>query len=232
MKRASFLLADLAAIAFLISGPGTRFGWYPFEIGLLLFALALPLALIALILSVITIARGRALTPLLTLAVGISLVLIIVTGWHIAMAFRAPPIHDITTDPSDPPQFSAVVPLRGPHTNPVAYGGAAVADQQRRAYPDIAPLILHVPPAKAFALATQAANALDIDIVDSRPDSGRIEGTAQTSWFGFKDDVVILIRPSDGGSRIDVRSLSRVGRGDAGENARRVRALLRWMQRG
>ena len=56
--------------------------------------------------------------------------------------------------------------------------------------------------------------------------TGVIEATDTTFWFGFKDDVVIHVRPADGGSRVDVRSLSRVGVGDAGTNAKRIRAYL------
>ncbi len=65
-------------------------------------------------------------------------------------------------------------------------------------------------------------------IVDENQAEGRIEATATTRWFGFKDDVVIRIAPSGGnGSRVDVRSVSRVGRSDVGTNARRIRAFLK-----
>ncbi|HJR53568.1 MAG TPA: DUF1499 domain-containing protein, partial [Gemmatimonadota bacterium] len=57
-------------------------------------------------------------------------------------------------------------------------------------------------------------------------DRGRIEATATTPWFGFKDDVVVRIRPEAGGSRVDVRSVSRVGRSDVGTNARRIEEYL------
>jgi uncharacterized protein (DUF1499 family) len=56
--------------------------------------------------------------------------------------------------------------------------------------------------------------------------AGRIEATATTPWFGFKDDVVIRVAPDPAGSRVDVRSVSRVGQSDVGTNARRIRAYL------
>jgi uncharacterized protein (DUF1499 family) len=59
------------------------------------------------------------------------------------------------------------------------------------------------------------------------PDEGRIEATATTFWFGFKDDVVIRLRPEAGGTRVDVRSESRVGGSDVGANAARIRAYSR-----
>ncbi len=55
---------------------------------------------------------------------------------------------------------------------------------------------------------------------------GRIEAVDATFWFGFRDDVVVRIAAAPGGgSRVDVRSKSRVGRGDAGTNARRIRGF-------
>ena len=116
-----------------------------------------------------------------------------------------------------PPQFK----------KPLSYGGPQVAEQQRKAYPDIQPAVLAAGPEAAFARALAAAQAMGWDIVDAQPKEGRIEATATTFWFGFKDDVVVRITPLVAGSRIDVRSKSRVGRGDTGTNAQRVRAYLK-----
>jgi uncharacterized protein (DUF1499 family) len=137
-----------------------------------------------------------------------------------------PPIHDISTDTQDPPQFVAVLPLRANAPNPTVYGGEKVAAQQRAAYPDIQPLTLNIPPAQAFERASAAVETMGWDLVDADAASGRIEATDTTFWFRFKDDVIVRIRPADGGSRIDVRSLSRLGGGDAGTNAKRIRAYL------
>ena len=139
----------------------------------------------------------------------------------------APPIHDITTDMRDPPQYVAVLPLRANAPNTAEYGGERVAAQQRAAYPDLEPAILNVPPAQAFDLALAAVHEMGWDLVKADATAGRIEATDTTFWFGFKDDVVIRVRPTDGGSRVDVRSLSRVGVGDAGTNAKRIRAYLK-----
>jgi hypothetical protein len=233
MTRAAWILAIVAAVVFLSSGPGTRLGWFGYGIGLRLFALTLPIASLALLLALIAVARAKHFTPMSILAVGISAVLVIVTGWHIAVALRTAPIHDITTDSNDPPSLVAAVALRGPHTNPVVYGGSKIAEWQKRFYPDIAAVVLpDVIPADAFVRAMRAASSEGLTIIATEPAEGRIEATATTGWFGFKDDVVIRVRPDGHGSRIDIRSVSRVGRGDAGENARRVRALLRLMRQG
>src|SRR5437588_9288447 len=145
-------------------------------------------------------------------------------------AKASPPIHDITTDTENPPRFVAIIALRQGSPNPVEYQGEAIAAQQRLAYPDIRPATLAEPADTAFKRALTAARDLGWQIAAAVPAQGRIEATDTTTWFGFKDDVVIRITPSAGGSRIDVRSVSRLGEGDLGKNAARIRAYLRRMQ--
>jgi uncharacterized protein (DUF1499 family) len=114
---------------------------------------------------------------------------------------------------------------------PAAYPGGEVAAAQRRAYPDIGPLALAMPPATAFARALDAAKGMGWEIVAADAGAGRIEATATTPWFGFRDDVVVRITPAAAGSRVDVRSVSRVGRSDLGTNARRIREYLAMLSR-
>jgi uncharacterized protein (DUF1499 family) len=137
-----------------------------------------------------------------------------------------PPIHDITTDTQNPPEYVAVLPLRATAPNTTVYGGETIASQQRNAYPDVQPLMLPIPPMEAFERALATVHEMGWDLVAAEPAAGRIEATDTTFWYGFKDDVIVRVRPSDRGSRIDVRSLSRIGGGDAGTNAKRVRGYL------
>jgi uncharacterized protein (DUF1499 family) len=147
--------------------------------------------------------------------------------WHwMQTAGAVPPINDITTDTENPPAFVAVIPLRAGAPVPAAYPGREVAAKQRGAYPDIRPLELALPPPAAFARALDAAKSAGWEIDAADAASGRIEATATTPWFGFRDDVVIRVTAIATGSRIDVRSVSRVGKSDLGTNARRVRAYL------
>ena len=141
-------------------------------------------------------------------------------------AKKAPAIHDITTDAENPPRFVAVVPLRSSAPNSVEYEGEAIAKQQHAAYPDIQPALLAIPRDAAFERALNGARDLGWEIVAAVPNAGRIEATDTTSWFGFKDDVAVRVTSTASGSRIDVRSLSRLGKGDLGKNAARVRAYL------
>src|SRR5205814_843622 len=137
------------------------------------------------------------------------------------------PIHDVSTDTTNPPQFVAVVAARNSvqHSNSTAYDDKT-AQKQREIYPDITPVNLEVPPAQAFDRALAAARSFGWEIVANDPAQGRIEATATTFWFGFKDDVVIRITPQGSGSRVDVRSLSRIGDSDVGANAKRIRTYV------
>jgi uncharacterized protein (DUF1499 family) len=145
-------------------------------------------------------------------------------------AKRLPPIHDITTDTENPPRFVAIIPLRTGSANPVEYQGESISQQQRKAYPDIQPVTIAEPPDAAFKRALNAARDIGWQIVAATPDQRRIEATDTTTWFGFKDDIVVRVTPADGGSRIDVRSVSRLGKGDLGKNAARIRAYLQRLQ--
>jgi uncharacterized protein (DUF1499 family) len=142
---------------------------------------------------------------------------------------RLPRIHDISTDTLDPPVFVAIAPLRKNAPNTLDYS-QAVAQLQKQGFPDIGPAVLQMPPQQAFARAKAAAQDMGWELVALEPDQLRIEATATTLLFGFKDDVVIRIRSEQGsqmGSRVDVRSVSRVGGSDFGTNANRVRAFLK-----
>jgi uncharacterized protein (DUF1499 family) len=137
-------------------------------------------------------------------------------------------IHDITTDTENPPVFVSILALRKDAPNSAIYGGPEVATRQHVAYPDIRPLVSDLPPARAFERSRSVAQQMGWNIVDEDPAEGRIEAIATTRWFGFKDDIVLRIAPAAGtGSRIDIRSVSRVGKSDVGTNARRIRAFLR-----
>ncbi len=139
------------------------------------------------------------------------------------------PIHDISTDTDNPPQFVAVAKLRTPQENPVEYAGAETAAIQKAAYPDIDTVVLLQDYPAAFEAALQVANEMGWDIVatdadlDGSNSLGRIEATATTTYVGFKDDVVIRLQGKNGETLVDVRSKSRIGRGDMGVNARRIR---------
>ena len=229
----ALLMALAAGLLMVLAGFGARWGFWHFRTGFDMLKWATYLALVAAVVSVIAIAwtwPGRSRSGLrlgvmaLILALGFAWI-----PWNWRRSARGvPPIHDITTDTERPPVFVRMLPVRTADdaSNPAEYGGPEVAAFQKSAYPDIAPVALDLPPQQAFERALDAARSMGWEIVDADLAEGRIEATDETFWFGFKDDVVIRVLPAGGGSRVDVRSVSRVGKGDAGTNARRVREYI------
>jgi uncharacterized protein (DUF1499 family) len=229
--NAGLALALVAGLALLLAGPGHRFGWWSFGTGFWVLRWAVYGGIAAAVVSAagLTLARRRAqrrgmFRAIAGLAIGLVVAGVPLSYLHTARA--VPPIHDITTDPDDPPAFEAILPLRAGAPNPATYGGPAVAALQRTGYPDIAPADYPVAPMAAFEAALATAQAMDWTIVATDEAEARIEATDRTLWFGFVDDVVIRVRATDAGSRIDVRSTSRLGVSDVGTNATRVRAYL------
>ena len=93
-------------------------------------------------------------------------------------------------------------------------------------YPDIQPQYLPGAPEAVFAAALSVARDAGWEIVQADAAKGRIEAMVTTRFLRFRDEVTILIVPAgQGGSRVDIRSRSRAGRGDLGTNARRIRAF-------
>jgi uncharacterized protein (DUF1499 family) len=144
----------------------------------------------------------------------------------VVAARAVPPINDITTDPVSPPAFAAITTaMRGADAAPLGYDPGFAA-QQTAAYPEVRPLIVESPPAEVFPKMLAAAKAMGWEIVSSDPASGRIEATATLPWWGFKDDIVVVMSPNGNGTRVDVRSKSRVGKSDLGVNAERIQEYL------
>ena len=145
-------------------------------------------------------------------------------------AYRLPPIYDITTDPIDPPRFEAIARLRPRDANDVRYAGLYAAEQQRSAYADIAPDDTTASPQDSYEAVLKVIGRRKWHVVDARPPQGaregHIEAIARTPILGFREDVVVRVRATPEGARIDVRSASRYGRHDLGGNAARVSALI------
>ena len=227
--------AFFALVATLLSIIVVRSGFLEIEPSLATFGGALVFAGLAVLLGLaafVTIWKdglsgiGHAL-----LAIAVGAVLLAYPGYLGLKAYRLPQISDVTTDPIDPPRFEAIARLRPRNANPVIYAGLYAAEQQRRAYSDIAPLMVPVPPKAAFDAALAITTKRRWRVVDTRDPvpgrpEGRIEAVARTPIMGFRDDVVIRVRPAPDGARIDIRSASRYGRHDLGTNAARIRSLV------
>jgi len=145
------------------------------------------------------------------------------------MVFRKlPSIHDITTDVNDPPEFTLARQTRSRWQNSAEYAGATISVLQQQAYPEILPIICDLAPESAFSSVSKIAQDLGWTILVENPEAGQIEAVDITPLFRFRDDIVIRIRAyNNEGSRIDIRSASRLGRSDLGMNAKRIRKFIR-----
>ena len=225
--------AVAAAVALVIAPLGYRAGLWPLSTALIFLPRVIvyyagiagaAISLLGLIVTAATKRRGWAALALLGIVVGAGAAYV---PWSFAqMGHAVPPVNDITTDTANPPPFEAVMPLReAVHAQPVTYGADFPA-LQKEAFPDIVAPHLAKPADQAFALALDAVRRMGWTIVAADGERGRIEATDRTFWYGFTDDIVVRVSADGMGSRIDVRSKSRLGRGDFGTNARRVRAYL------
>jgi uncharacterized protein (DUF1499 family) len=228
------ILAIAAAAAYVLAPLLYRFRLVGLLPALALIPLALLLTLAAAVLSTVGIvaARRRQLARETRRGIAGLVMAVLLLAFPAAVLFSArgsAPIHDVTTDTGDPPEFIAVLPIRARTgaLNAVEYGGPRVAALQQQSFPDIKAIRLDVAPPAAFDRALADVHAMKWELVAADRSGGRIEATDTTLFFGFKDDVVVRVRPDGHGSRIDVRALSRVGGSDLGTNAKRIRAYLR-----
>ena len=159
-----------------------------------------------------------------------------VIAWYIPNTVQArlvyPVIHDASTDVVNPPMYVTNVPLRADAANPMEYGtveGFTLEEHiqlQQEAFPDLVPQLIDGSPQEVFDRAVAALETMGLEITAAVPEEGRIEAVASTFWFRFKDDVVIRIQSEGNQTRIDARSLSRVGRGDLGANGLRLQEFF------
>lgn len=227
-----FGLTGLAAATLAALGAyGSGWGFWPFTTGFLIIGVALLLALIGAFGGLILLMRRRGGGALLVGGMVAATALIAIVGVQIQRGSSVPPIHDISTNLESPPQFAHIPPRADRYTG--LEGGAS---EWRRlheaAYGDIQPLRVNAAPAVVMARAAGIVRARGWEVAHAGTD--RIEATETVSPFRFKDDIVIMATPEADGSttRIDIRSVSRVGVSDLGVNARRVRALIADLRAG
>jgi uncharacterized protein (DUF1499 family) len=195
----------------------------------LLFLLGGLLGLIALVLGLIGIARtradsGREGRGLALMGTGIGAAIVAVIAIAAGPSRSLPPINDITTDPGDPPEFAAAAALPENQGRDMGYP-AGFAEQQRAGYPDLAPIHVARPPAETLDRVAALVQEYGWELTARDDGAGRIEARHTSAIFHFVDDIVVRVRPHPAGSLVDVRSKSRVGQGDLGANAARIRRL-------
>ena len=218
----------IAAVAVIV----VRMGMVSFTIGLEVMTASVALAVIALLLSTIWMVfalrnnRGDAKRAGMAAFFG-ALALLYVPLHTVYQGLMAPPIHDATTDPEDPPLFVALA-KRSPGesafepSRKIHYRGEynTVSYMLHTYYTELTkPLALIMPPGKMFWRCFNAAKRMGWHIVDYNEKEGRIEATATSFWFGQVSDIVIRVRAAGTlGARFDMRARSETGARDFGHN--------------
>jgi len=213
-----------------VGSGGSRFEVFATLTGFLLMGIGalivLVFALVSLLAALVALARGRAVAGRrwVYVVVGVLPVVLVLVTVGVS-GFKAPGIHDITTDIASPPQFTFAAVDRGPGDHPVTYYPEVNAEAQLAAFPDIQPLITSLPADRSLALAVEVMKDFNWRLLGVDAEVGIAEGVYRSTIFGFEDDVVVRVTPYETGSRVDVRSASRVGGGDLGANAARISAF-------
>jgi uncharacterized protein (DUF1499 family) len=229
-------LAVFAVVAVVVSILVVRFGFLEIKPALATFFGGLAIAGLSILLGLAGFAaiwqngsRGMGRILLAFLING----LILAYPAYLALQYRRlPAIHDITTDPIDPPRFEALARLRtGDGANPAVYAGLYSAEQQRHFYPDIEPIELEISVDRAYALSLQLVNKRKWLVIDERAPQpprriGRIEAVARSPIMGFREDISIRVVPDGEDSRVDIRSASRYFESDLGSNAARISKFI------
>lgn len=247
---AGLLLLGLLPLALVAVGAlGTRLGWFDWKFGFGVLTVGwapkaafvgLAAGALAVVLALVAGARRLWLAAVLAVLAPAS-VLGGMNGLK-NQAERVPPVHDVSTDVEDPPMPSAaLLKARGPDANPIEREPRMDVRKGRRevenwaddrvlrisadACPAARPVRLPEAPAEAQARLVAALRASGLEL---RPGNelGRAEATATSFAYGFKDDVIARVRPEGRGSRVDLRSVSRVGGSDIGANCARLTKIV------
>jgi uncharacterized protein (DUF1499 family) len=224
--------ASAALLAFPLAILPARLGIWHFRNSFLIFIVAAMVCLAVLFFALMKLARQQ-LTgvneskPLLQAAFCSGLPLVIL-AYQISQAASAPMLHDISTDLQNPPQFNLVLAQRTGDDHGAAYEPTNAAlqaefysDIQSHSYP-LAPAVL----AQKVTQAMVEAGLTPVGGMQSAAGTVQLEATQTSLLFGFVDDLVVRITPTPEGSVLDIRSMSRQGKSDLGQNAKRIRCLL------
>jgi len=231
LAKTFFYLSLFVTLLFALSGYGYQWGLWELGTGftILRYAVYAAIGLLVIQTAFFFFMKESGVKARAMVLVGFLLTLgVTATGvyWQYK-AQSVPPIHDISTDLETPPEFVAMIRLREDAPNPPEYAGDETATAQRESYPDVQPLIVSAPVQETMDAIVSIVASRGWEMVAINRQEGRIEATEKLAWFGFKDDVVFRITETNEGTRVDMRSKSRIGRSDIGVNADRIERFMR-----
>ena len=232
-SRVALFSASLLAVGIVLH----HFTSFPTPVAINLFQVCLAFSVLAVLLGVVALAQiwQRGHGGAVTAAVGILLPFML-WAWPLTFLpafFKLPPINDISTDVANPPRFAALTKQRPRDANQIEYPGERFAKEQQKAYPDLRTFTVDRSAEETFEVVEDVVRKLKWKVVSSdapaggrAPKGGMLEATDQTLVVGFIDDIVVRVEGGPTQARVDIRSASRYGVGDLGQNATRVRRFL------
>ena len=240
LARWSSRIAVFSASLLIVAVALHRLTSFPTQVAVNLFAVGAAGAGLAMLVALVSLVQiwRRGLAGAGRAAFGILLPMLLL-AWpltYVPAFLKLPKINDVTTDVAAPPRFAALAKLRTGEANPAAYPGARFATEQQKAYPDLRTFVVDRGVEEAFELVEEVVRKLKWKVAAAEPPAGKsakgglLEATDQTMVVGFTDDIIVRVEGNATRSRIDVRSASRYGQADLGQNATRVRRFLAEMQ--
>ena len=230
----ALLVSAVVLLIILVTGPlGYKFSIVPLQPSLISLLIAFAggalVFLIGLVYLFIAVQSDLGVNRnLVIVSMILGLLPVGIMGPQMAAVVDVPPIHDITTDTVNPPEFVAIVPLRKNSPNGYEYGVSEGWPAEKlgattiAAYPRLKPIESDLSVADAVGRTEATLLSMGLEVVAVDRGAGLVEATATTFWFGFKDDIVVRVVGDGEGSKIDLRSMSRVGQSDVGANAARI----------
>jgi uncharacterized protein (DUF1499 family) len=240
LGRWSSRIALFAASLLIIDVVLHRLTSFPTPVAINLFAvsvLGLALSFLVALLAFVQIwRRGYKGAGSATIGMLLPVLILLWPLSYLPAYMNLPQINDVTTDLAQPPRFVELASQHSQGTSPVAYPTERFGPLQQAAYPDLRTFVMSRSAEEAFELIEEVVRKFHWRVAASTPPTGRsarsgtLEATDQTLLVGFVDDVVIRVEAGSGGTRVDVRSASRYGLHDFGQNAQRVRRFLTELQ--
>jgi uncharacterized protein (DUF1499 family) len=223
--------AIIGAALLPIGALGYRIGLWSYQTGFLFLAAGALLSIFTVIgglVALVSTLKARGSEGRAQLLIGLLLggAVVLLLAIKVGDGRSTPAIHDVSTDVGDPPAFDKAIALRDADANPLDYDLAANAAKQQNAYPRVKPIRTDRSVDSSFDRALDVLGSMRLDVVNVDRDDGVIEAVATSFWFGFKDDVVVRVRARGDGATVDMRSVSRVGVGDLGVNAKRIEEFI------
>ncbi len=228
-------VATFSVVLFLTAGLGHRFGYIATLDFVPVLGVVAGLAVLALLFA------ARALFQLWTyggsgggkLLAGVLISLLVLTPFAIS-AYRAlsyPMLTDISTDTDDPPEFSVAARMRTAGMNQIEPFTPDRRKLQLDSYPLATGRRYEAPIGQVIDAVNDVLDGKGWVILSPTEPSGEatettIEAVATSYILGFPADVAIRLIDEGTSTYVDMRSASRYGEHDLGDNAARIEAFL------